>query len=105
MPQTKTDHRENITVKSIMTAWLLCLTLFSGAVLALNMSQQPATKPSTAQQPASKPSTQQPKTAPKQVAPKPVATVDDATITANVKEKLARTPSLKNSNIGVTTKD
>ena len=93
-------------MKTIITALLLCLTVCSGGVLARNMSQQPATKPSTAQPSTAKPGTQDAKTAAKQAAPKTTtATVDDATITANVKDKLSRTPSLKNSNINVSTKD
>jgi osmotically-inducible protein OsmY len=46
------------------------------------------------------------KTAGKQATPKPaVAPTSDANITAAVREKLSKTPSLKDANINVMTKD
>jgi hyperosmotically inducible protein len=68
----------------------------SGGVLALNTGAQTPAKPST----------QGTKTTTKQATPKPAAApANDATITTAVKDKLSKTPSLKDANINVVTKD
>jgi hyperosmotically inducible protein len=82
-------------VKTILTSLLLGLALSAGSILARNPSTQtPARVP------------QQATAAAKQAMPKPaVAPVTDANITAAVKDKLSKTPSLKDANINVSTKD
>ena len=82
-------------MKTILTSLLLGLTVSTGAVLAQNPSTQTPAK-----------AAQNSRTAAKQAMPKPaVAPVTDANITAAVKDKLSKTPSLKDANINVSTKD
>jgi len=82
-------------VKTIIVAGLVCLTIFSVGISTSNRNQTLAgSGPQAA------------KTAPQQAAPKTTtAPVDDASITAAVRAKLARTPSLKDTNINVVTRD
>jgi osmotically-inducible protein OsmY len=82
-------------VKTTLTSLLLGLALSTGGILAQNPSTQ---TPARAAQGA--------KAAAKQAMPKPaVAPATDANITAAVKDKLSKTPSLKDANINVSTKD
>ena len=82
-------------MKTTLTSLLLGLALCTGGILAQNPSTQ---TPARAAKDA--------KAASKQAMPKPaVAPVTDANITTAVKEKLSKTPSLKDANINVSTKD
>jgi len=72
-------------VKRIIVVSLLALALVSGAFAAQNKNAKAPAKPAA------------PKTA--------AAPVDDATITAAVKDKLSKTPSLKGAAINAATKD
>ena len=67
---------------------LLSLLLVSSAFAGQNSNTKTAKKPKA-----------------EKAAPVDCATVDDATITANVKDKLSKTPSLKDATINVDTRE
>ena len=66
---------------------LLSLSLMSSAFAAQNSNTSAARKPKA-----------------EKASPVDCGTIDDATITANVKDKLSKTPSLKDATINVDTK-
>jgi hyperosmotically inducible protein len=91
-----------VKTKSFLTMSLLFLTVFAGGVGAGNatVSAKSTAQTSAAKQAAPK------QAAPKQAAPKQqAAPMSDAAINTAVKEKLGRTPSLKDATLDASTKD
>ncbi len=75
-------------MKRLVISLLLSLALVSGALASQNKNAKPPAKAAPA------------KAAPAKAAPAPM---DDASITTAVKDKLSKTPSLKNTSINVST--
>ncbi len=85
-------------MKRLVTVSFLCLALASPSFAVQNKNAKAPAKSTTQNSNAKAP-------AKPAAAKTPAAPVDDATITAAVKAKLAKTPSLKTASLDATTKD